>query len=81
MVVDYYILRKSKLDINDMYDKEGAFKGINWAAIIAIAAGSLWLTVCGGSFMVCKPSAHWNSILYPDEIYEECQKIPERNYT
>ena len=41
MVVDYYILRKSKLDINDMYDKEGAFKGINWAAIIAIAAGSL----------------------------------------
>ena len=41
MVVDYYILRKSKLDIDDMYDKEGAFKGINWAAIIAIAAGSL----------------------------------------
>lgn len=41
MAVDYYILRKQKLDINDMYDKEGAFKGINWAAIIAIIVGSL----------------------------------------
>lgn len=41
MVVDYYILRKKKLDINDMYNKEGAFKGINWAAIIAIIVGSL----------------------------------------
>lgn len=41
MVVDYYILRKSRLNINDMYDKKGTFRGINWAAIIAIAAGSL----------------------------------------
>lgn len=41
MVVDYYILRKKKLDINDMYDKEGPFKGVNWAAIIAIFVGSL----------------------------------------
>lgn len=41
MVVDYYILRKSQLDINLMYDKEGPFKGINWAAVIAIVLGSL----------------------------------------
>ncbi|MCB7374679.1 NCS1 family transporter [Bariatricus massiliensis] len=41
MVVDYYILRKKKLDINHMYDKQGPFKGINWAAVIAIIAGSL----------------------------------------
>ncbi len=41
MVVDYYILRKQKLDINNMYDKSGPFKGINWAAIIAILIGSL----------------------------------------
>lgn len=40
MAVDYYILRKKKLDINKMYDKEGPFKGINWAAIIAILVGS-----------------------------------------
>ena len=41
MAVDYYILRKKKLDINDMYDKQGTFKGINWAAVIAIIFGSL----------------------------------------
>lgn len=41
MAVDYYILRKKKLDINDMYDKEGAFKGVNWAAVIAIIVGSI----------------------------------------
>lgn len=42
MVVDYYILRKRKLNINHMYDKKnGPFKGINWAAVIAIIFGSL----------------------------------------
>ncbi len=40
MVVDYYILRKRTLNVNDLYNKEGIFKGINWAAIIAIAIGS-----------------------------------------
>ena len=34
MAVDYYILRKKKLNINHMYDKQGVFKGINWAAIM-----------------------------------------------
>ena len=41
MAVDYFVLRKKKLDINDMYDKEGCFKGVNWAAVIAIIVGSL----------------------------------------
>ena len=41
MVVDYYFLRKSTLDINTLYDKQGPFKGINWAAIISIAVGAL----------------------------------------
>ena len=41
MAVDYFILRKQKLDINDMYDKQGPFKGINWAGIIAILVGSI----------------------------------------
>ncbi len=41
MVVDYFILRRQKLDINMMYDKSGAFKGINWAAVLAIIVGSL----------------------------------------
>ena len=41
MAVDYFILRKQQLDINDLYDKEGAFKGVNWAAIIAIGVGAI----------------------------------------
>jgi NCS1 family nucleobase:cation symporter-1 len=41
MAVDYFILRKQKLDINDMYDKQGPFKGINWAAVIAIIVGAV----------------------------------------
>ena len=41
MAVDYFVIRKKKLDINDMYDKEGCFKGVNWAAVIAIIVGSL----------------------------------------
>ena len=41
MVVDYYLLRKSTLDVNALYDKLGPFRGINWAAIISIAAGAL----------------------------------------
>lgn len=41
MAVDYFILRKKKLDINRMYDKTGPYKGVNWAAIIAIVVGSI----------------------------------------
>ena len=41
MVVDYFILRKQKLDVNDLYNREGRFKGINWAAVIAIIVGSI----------------------------------------
>lgn len=41
MAVDYYILRKQKIDINHMYDKQGPFKGVNWAGIISICVGSL----------------------------------------
>lgn len=41
MVVDYYFLRKQRLDVNQLYDKQGPFKGINRAAIISILGGSL----------------------------------------
>ena len=41
MAVDFYILRKKKLDLNRMYDKNGPYKGMNWAAVIAIVIGSI----------------------------------------
>lgn len=41
MIVDYYILRKQTLDVNKLFDKKGPYTGVNWAAIIAIAVGSI----------------------------------------
>ncbi|MGI6075656.1 MAG: NCS1 family transporter [Pyramidobacter sp.] len=40
MVTDYYILRKQKLNVNELYDLEGTFKGVNWAGILAIFIGA-----------------------------------------
>ncbi|WMM24291.1 NCS1 family transporter [Tissierella sp. MB52-C2] len=41
LVVDYFIIRKRKLNLNDYYNADGAFKGINWAGVIAIIGGSI----------------------------------------
>lgn len=41
LVTDYFFLRKKKLDMNIYYNSEGAFKGVNWAGVIAIAVGSI----------------------------------------
>lgn len=41
LVTDYFIIRKRKLDLNNYYNLDGHFKGINWAGVIAIAIGSL----------------------------------------
>ncbi len=41
LVVDYFILRKRKLNLNEYYNTEGIFKGINWAGVIAIFGGSV----------------------------------------
>jgi NCS1 family nucleobase:cation symporter-1 len=40
MVVDYYILRKRTLDIEKLYDENGPYKGVNWAAVIASLVGA-----------------------------------------
>lgn len=40
MVVDYYILRRQKLDLNQLYDRKGTFKGVNIAGILAVLLGS-----------------------------------------
>ncbi|MDY0236006.1 MAG: NCS1 family transporter [Gudongella sp.] len=40
LVVDYFFLRKKKLELNDFYDIDGPFKGVNWAGVAAIAIGS-----------------------------------------
>ncbi|WP_244614831.1 NCS1 family transporter [Pukyongiella litopenaei] len=39
LVVDYFVLRKQTLDLDKLYDAEGPYKGVNWAAVIAMALG------------------------------------------
>lgn len=39
LVVDYYILRRQKLDIDKLYDVNGPYKGVNMAAVIAMVVG------------------------------------------
>ncbi len=41
MVVDYFLVRRRRLDLDELYDPTGRFRGVNWAALIAVAAGVL----------------------------------------
>ena len=39
LVVDYYILRKRKLNLQKLYDETGPYRGVNWAGMIAALVG------------------------------------------
>ncbi|MFD2706862.1 NCS1 family transporter [Salibacterium lacus] len=41
MIVDYYIVRRRNLNIEELYNSNGFYKGINWPGIIAIIVGAL----------------------------------------
>lgn len=41
MVVDYFIIRRRKLDIGKLYDQDGPYRGVNYAAIIASLFGAV----------------------------------------
>lgn len=47
LIVEYYILRKQKIDVEELYKKDGNFSGTNMAAILAmlISAGLAFLFV------------------------------------
>ena len=40
LIVEYYILRKQKVDLNDVYNDKGPFAGYNPAALIAMFIGA-----------------------------------------
>ena len=48
LVVDYYILRKRQLNLDLLYDEDGPYKGVNWAAIIATAVGIVFALIFSG---------------------------------
>lgn len=40
MVVDYFLFRRQRLNVDELYETAGRFRGVNWAAIIAVAGGA-----------------------------------------
>lgn len=57
MVVDYYILRKRTLNLDFLYDENGPYKGVNWAAIIA--------SLFGAAIALTFSSISWYASLIP----------------
>ncbi len=41
LVVDYYLIRKRVLNLDHLYDPQGPYGGINYAAVIATAVGAV----------------------------------------
>ncbi len=60
MAVDYYIIRKQKLNIDLLYNEQGPIRGVNWAAIIA--------TCIGAAVAVMEVRLSWFSSLFPAGI-------------
>ncbi|MGH1452904.1 MAG: NCS1 family transporter [Paracoccaceae bacterium] len=48
MAVDYYVIRKQKLDIATHYDATGPYAGVNWAGFIASAIGVVFALMLSG---------------------------------
>lgn len=41
LIVEYYLLRKQKIDIDELYKKDGDFSGTNYAAIVSMFAAAI----------------------------------------
>jgi NCS1 family nucleobase:cation symporter-1 len=44
MITDYFLVRKTRLDVHGLYQRGGVYEyrnGVNWTALIALAAGIL----------------------------------------
>lgn len=48
LVVDYFVLRRQTLDLDKFYDPEGPYRGVNWAAIVAMAIGVVVALIFSG---------------------------------
>jgi NCS1 family nucleobase:cation symporter-1 len=51
LIVDYYLIRRTKLDLPGLYRRSGSYwydQGFNWRAIVALAIG---ISLCGPGFL------------------------------
>lgn len=83
LLVEYYILRKQKVDLQDLYDEEGPYKGFNPAALLAMFIGAaaafievdlawiIGLVVAGISYYLLTKYAFKGSSFKKGTIFEE----------
>lgn len=83
LLVEYYIIRKQKVDIQDLYNEEGPFKGFNPAALLAMFIGAaaafievdlawiIGLVVAGISYYLLTKYAFKCSSFKKGTIFEE----------
>lgn len=57
MVVDYFILRRRQLDIAKLYDENGPYRGVNYAAVAA--------SLLGSGVALSFPAVSWYASLIP----------------
>lgn len=57
LVVDYFIIRRRTLDISKLYDENGPYRGVNYAAIIA--------SLIGAAVALTFSSVSWYASLIP----------------
>lgn len=82
LLVEYYILRKQKVNVDDLYKKDGPFSGVNPCALIAMLAGALaafievdlgWIigvVVGGSSYLLLMKFTFKNSKFKKGTIFE-----------
>lgn len=70
MVVDYFILRRRQLDIAKLYDENGPYRGVNYAAIAA--------SLLGAAVALSLPAISWYASLLPAGLsyYLMMQHLP-----
>lgn len=82
LLVEYYILRKQKVNVDDLYKKDGPFSGVNPCALIAMLTGALaafievdlgWIigvVVGGSSYLLLMKFTFKNSKFKKGTIFE-----------
>jgi len=83
MLVEYYILRRQQINVDDLYNEEGPFAGFNPAAIIAMLIGAgaaflkmelgwiIGLTVAGLTYLLLMKYAFKDSHFKKGTIFEQ----------
>lgn len=82
LLIDYYVLRKQKVNVADLYDEDGPFSGVNKAAVTAMLVGAgaafievdlawiIGLVVAGIAYYLLSKSAFKDSKFKKGTIFE-----------